>query len=124
MLEQALGPGVVHALGRTAELLSADADALDLWAAQCDPGTPDVAVEQLLVLPAAVRRRVLRAMALRAGAPASALNAGHVVALDALLTEWHGQGPVALPGALCGVRACGRLAVIPLAAVQSDVTLS
>lgn len=121
VLEKALGPGVVEALGRTADLLAADADALDLWAEQSDPGNADVAVDDLARLPDAVRRRVLRAMALRAGSPASAMTAGHVMALDSLVTDWHGQGPVALPGSLCGVRSCGRLTVVR-AAVADPLT--
>jgi tRNA(Ile)-lysidine synthase len=121
VLEKALGPGVVGALGRTADLLAADADALDLWAEQSDPGDVDIGVAELRALPPAIRRRILRAMALRVGAPPSALTAGHVMALDALVTDWHGQGPVALPGSLCGVRSCGRLTVVP-AAVADPLT--
>jgi tRNA(Ile)-lysidine synthetase-like protein len=55
----------------------------------------------------AVRLRALRLAALAAGA--GALRAEHVAALDALVTRWHGQGPVALPGGVVGHRACGRL---------------
>jgi tRNA(Ile)-lysidine synthase len=116
VLESALGPRVVEALGRTAEMLTADADALDRWAADCDPGDVEVDVVRLAALPVAVRRRVLRLMALRAGAPAGALSFAHLTSLDALVTNWHGQGPVPLPGALSGVRTCGRLAVRPASA--------
>jgi tRNA(Ile)-lysidine synthase len=118
VLEEALGPGVVEALGRTAALLTADADALDLWAEQSDPGNADASVDDLASLPPAVRGRVLRTMALRAGASASAMTAGHVMALDSLVTGWHGQGPVALPGSLCGVRSCGRLTIVPAAVAE------
>ena len=38
LLEEQLGPGVIDALGRTAGLLAADADALDDWAAAAGPG--------------------------------------------------------------------------------------
>jgi len=50
---------------------------------------------------------VLRAWADRAGA--DPLTAAHVAALDALLTDWHGQGPVDLPGGVRAVRASGKL---------------
>jgi len=30
-------------------------------------------------------------------------------ALDRLVTAWHGQGPVDLPGHIVGARTCGRL---------------
>src|SRR3954451_23834518 len=113
MLEGALGPGVTEALARSGALLGADADALELWAATADPGGVEVDLETLTDLPVAVRARVLRAMAIRAGATPSALTAGHVVAIEQLVTEWHGQGAVALPGHLDVVRRCGRLVVQP-----------
>jgi tRNA(Ile)-lysidine synthase len=112
-LVDTLGPGVVEALGRTAALLAADAEALDTWAARVDPGAADIAVDDLLALPLAVRSRVVRAMALRAGSPAGALGAAHVIAVESLLSDWHGQGPVGLPGGVVAVRSCGRLTVQP-----------
>jgi tRNA(Ile)-lysidine synthase len=60
----------------------------------------------------ALRRRALRAAAIRAGAPAGSVHRTHVLALDALLTDWHGQGPLDLPG-LRAVRAYGRLMLQP-----------
>jgi tRNA(Ile)-lysidine synthase len=105
-LEKALGPGVPEALARTAGLARADADALDGWAAtaydtaRAGPGV--LAVEALAELPSAVRSRVLRLAALAAGTPGTDLTAGHVAELDRLVTDWHGQGPLHLPG---GVRA-------------------
>lgn len=104
-LERALGPGVTESLARTADLLRADADALDEWAKTVD----SLVVADLLVLPAAVRARVLRAAAIAAGAPAGALAAVHIRALDRLVTNWHGQKPVSLPGGLVGTRECDRL---------------
>jgi tRNA(Ile)-lysidine synthase len=105
-MEKALGPGVAQALARTADLLRADADALDAWAVTAlaatapVPGRLDVAV--LAELPEGVRRRVLRRAALDAGAPGTDLTAAHVGEVDRLVTDWHGQGPLHLPG---GVRA-------------------
>lgn len=113
VLEETLGPGVTAALARTADLLRADADALDAIAADAHrqalavDGSLDVAV--LARLPTAVRTRVLRAAALAAGSPGGALSAVHVSALDTLVTDWHGQQAVALPGRLAGVRRSGRL---------------
>jgi tRNA(Ile)-lysidine synthase len=52
---------------------------------------------------------VLRLAALAAGAPASDLSAGHVEDLDRLVTDWHGQGPLQLPGGVAVTRACGTL---------------
>jgi tRNA(Ile)-lysidine synthase len=116
-LEKALGPGVPEALARTAGLARADADALDGWAAtaydtaRAGPGV--LAVEALAELPSAVRSRVLRLAALAAGTPGTDLTAGHVAELDRLVTDWHGQGPLHLPG---GVRAGRDRAMLHLSA--------
>ena len=59
----------------------------------------------LSALPAAIRARVLRDAAIMAGCPHGALTAGHVDRIDALVTAWHGQRWVDLPG---GVRARRR----------------
>ena len=48
-----------------------------------------------------------------AGSPAGALSRAHVLAVDALVTDWHGQGAVALPGGVAARRAYGRLALGP-----------
>ncbi len=104
-MEAALGPGVAESLARTAKLLRADADALDDWAKSVD----SLAVVDLVALPAAIRTRVLRRAAIAAGVPAGALTAGHVRDLDRLVTEWHGQRAVSLPGGLVGAREYDRL---------------
>jgi tRNA(Ile)-lysidine synthase len=69
-------------------------------------------VSALVVASTAVRRRTLRTAAIRAGAPAGSLHRTHVLALDALVTDWHGQGPLDLPG-LRATRAYGRLVLQP-----------
>ena len=46
----------------------------------------------------ALRTRVWRLLAVEAGSGAGQLTAAHVESLDALLTSWHGQGPLHLPG--------------------------
>src|SRR5450432_4737678 len=113
MLEEVLGPGIAAALARTASLARDDADALDLWAATEYGSIVDadssLDAAALAALPAAVRRRVLRLAALSAGCPVGGLGAAHLVAIDALVTDWHGQGPVSLPGGRCAVRRYGRL---------------
>jgi tRNA(Ile)-lysidine synthase len=105
-LEDALGPGVPEALARSAGMLRADADALDMWAAQITDAT-DVMV--LRELPAAIRTRVLRRAVIDAGAPAGALTAAHVSSVEGLVVDWHGQGAVSLPGGLEAHRSCDRL---------------
>ena len=104
-LEKALGPGVGQALARTAALLRADADALDAWAAtalaEAAPAPGGWTWGSWPRLPEGVRRRALRRALLDAGAPGTDLTAAHVAEVDRLVTGWHGQGPLHLPG---GVR--------------------
>lgn len=99
VLEAELGPGVAEALARSAELLRADADLLDVLAGQArervgrDGGLD---CEELAGLPTALRTRVLLAWLRDLGA--HDLTARHVAAVDALVTGWRGQGPVDVPG--------------------------
>ena len=101
MLEDELGPGVARTLARTADQLRADTSYLDAVAdaalaeAITDGG---LAVERLSRMDVAVRGRVLRLAALAAGSPPGELFHEHVVALDRLVTHWHGQKGVDLPG--------------------------
>ena len=122
-LEEALGPGIAEALARTAAQLAADCEALDDLAG-AEEGRiqgPDAAgdatggtlatldIEGLAGLAPAIRTRVLRQAALRAGCPGGSLTATHVAALDALVTGWHGQRGADLPGAVQVQRRYGRL---------------
>ena len=112
-LVDALGPGVVDNLARTARLLGADAEALDALAeralqeATAEDGA--LRVPPLLDLPAALRTRVLHAWARGLGVPGADLTHRHVAALDALVTAWRGQGPVWLPGGIAVERRTDRL---------------
>lgn len=107
-LDQVLGGGVVEALARTAELLRDDLAALDALTAPYADQT-EAEVVELAGLPTALRRRALRAMALRAGVPAGALNFDHLTRMETLITAWKGQGGVFLPGDLTFTRKSGRL---------------
>jgi tRNA(Ile)-lysidine synthase len=109
VLEDELGPGVAATLARTADQLRADMDLLDDQAEAAFARLADLPVVGLLAEPAPIRRRVLRLAALAAGCPASELFFEHVVAMDALLTDWHGQRWVDLPGHLRLLRRDGRL---------------
>ncbi len=116
VLETELGPGVAAALARTADALREDAATLTelterAWRdlAVSGDGTAGLPVEALGALVGGVRRRVLRRAALEAGSPPGELFRVHVLAMDALLTDWHGQRQVDLPGHLRLVRDDGRL---------------
>lgn len=112
-LERALGPGVAQALARTATQLREDADFLDALAddAVTALGPGPWAVEDLLALARPVRTRVWRRLVVAAGAPAGQVSTRHTDACDALLTRWHGQGPVSLPGPLTATRSDGRVSI-------------
>lgn len=116
VLEEQIGPGVAAALARTAEQLRADADLLDdlADAAYARLLRPDggIAAEALAAEPTALRRRVLRRLALEAGSPASELFHEHVVALDSLVLGWRGQKWIDLPGHRRGVRTDGVVRVV------------
>jgi len=131
LLEELLGPGVTEALARTADQLRADADVLDEIAAEravslqssqqpvaghrvtADIGLGEAAgyldAGELAALPAAIRTRLLRRAAMAAGSPPGSLTAGHVAELDALVTGWHGQRWIDLPGGIRCQRRYGRL---------------
>lgn len=113
LLEEDLGPGVAATLARTADQLREDADLLDdlAEAAYDRLVAPDrsFVAEEMAQQPAAVRRRALRLAALAAGCPAAELFREHVLALDALVTDWHGQRWIDLPGHVRGVRRDGRI---------------
>jgi tRNA(Ile)-lysidine synthase len=137
LLEDVLQGGVAEALSRTADLLRADVAALDEAARKLIAGNssvPSFALltpgEQLLAhgeqskgggglsvaalaqLPSALRTRVLRLWAHRAGA--APLSAERTAALDALVTDWHGQGPIELPGGIAVHRRSGTLEAYPI----------
>lgn len=101
-LEGDLGPGIAEALVRSADLLRDDADLLDDLAEQATPDDDPagVPVGALAELAPALRSRVWRRLLLRSGAPAGDLTASHAAACDRLVTDWHGQGPLHLPGDL------------------------
>jgi tRNA(Ile)-lysidine synthase len=108
-LEAALGPGVAEALARTAGQLRADAEVLEEISAERTDGDSPLSASSLAELPGAVRTRVLRSAALAAGCPAGALTAGHVARLEELVTGWHGQRWIDLPGGVRASRRAGQL---------------
>ena len=131
-LDAAAGGGLIAGLARSARLLRADAELLDSLAVEVaararvpvdfphavgptNPAAPaaidldrhGLDVQVLADAHPALRGRVLRRWAIELGAPPGALAATHVDALDALVTRWHGQGPVHLPGGIQVARSGG-----------------
>ncbi|OBK72649.1 tRNA lysidine(34) synthetase TilS [Mycobacterium sp. 1274761.0] len=96
LLEDVLGGGVAEALARTATALREDSDTLDELAqsALVACGGEGLLATQLAALPDAIRRRVIRGWLLAGGA--SDLTDKQIRAVDALVTDWRGQGGVAV----------------------------
>jgi tRNA(Ile)-lysidine synthase len=113
LLDDVLAGGVVPALARTAEQLQDDLDALDSIAARLldEAASPaGLALQPLVDQPVAIRNRVLKRWAESFGA--AALSAEHVRQLDRLVTDWHGQDGVDLPGGYRAIRRSGTLRLV------------
>jgi tRNA(Ile)-lysidine synthase len=103
VLERELGPGVADALARTAEQLREDAAALDAlaeeWVAEiAEHAEAGIAlpVAALAANPPALRQRVIRLAVEHEFATTP--TRVQTLAVARLVTDWHGQGAVALPG--------------------------
>jgi tRNA(Ile)-lysidine synthase len=147
LLEDVLQGGVAEALARTADLLRDDLDALDTLAAEvvrassrsgdltggqledaaevvrASSRSGDLTGGQLVVtsvaaLPRALRSRVLRSWVASLGV--APLTAERTDALDALITDWHGQGPIDLPGGVSVRRTSGRLEAHPATTRETE----
>ncbi|MEJ4098894.1 tRNA lysidine(34) synthetase TilS [Corynebacterium mastitidis] len=104
-LSEATGVGdPVAPLAQAADRAALDAEALDQWARRA--ATDSVA--DLARLPQAVRGRIVSAMILRAGAR---VTRAALDAVEALVMDWRGQGPVAVGAGLVVARADGKLTV-------------
>ncbi|HEU4947792.1 MAG TPA: tRNA lysidine(34) synthetase TilS [Kribbella sp.] len=120
VLEEALGPGVTEALARTAGLLRADADALDVLAADLAETAVRLEGDEVLcdigmleAEPLALRSRVLRQAALEAGCRPNDLTAAHVASVDVFVTDWRGQRWIDLPQGIRAVRRAGLIVLGP-----------
>lgn len=104
VLERELGPGVAEALARTAEQLREDDEALDglalEWAlelvSQTDDGAVALDLRGLAADPPALRQRIIRLVV--SAEFGVSLTRAHTLAVAELITDWHGQGPLSLPG--------------------------
>lgn len=125
LMTEILGPGIAQTLARTGELLHQDTQALELLSqellsAGALPNGPNrdarcVTLDWkiLAAAPRAVRTRSLRLAALEAGAPAGAVTYRHIVEIDRLVSDWHGQGPVYLPTGITAAREDNTLVFVP-----------
>ncbi|HEV7184510.1 MAG TPA: tRNA lysidine(34) synthetase TilS, partial [Leifsonia sp.] len=104
VLERELGPGVAEALARTADQLREDNEALDGlaldWAlelvSQTDEGAVALDVRGLAADPPALRQRIIRLVV--SAEFGVSLSRANTLAVAELITDWHGQKPLSLPG--------------------------
>lgn len=103
LLEQELGPGVAEALARTAEQLREDSDALDGFAdevaedvTELEEAGVSLGVAALAANPPALRQRLIRLVV--ASEFHVSLSRAQTLAIARLVTDWHGQKPLDLPG--------------------------
>lgn len=103
VLETELGPGIAEALARTAEQLREDGDALDAMVEEtieeiCEPAEAGIAVSvgALAANPAALRQRIIRHVV--DSEFGVSLSRAQTLAVARLVTDWHGQKPLDLPG--------------------------
>jgi tRNA(Ile)-lysidine synthase len=113
-LERAVGPGVTEALVRTADQLREDAAALDALAAELAPELAEhveaglaLPVDALAANPPALVHRLVRLAA--ESEFGVALSRAQTLEIARLVTDWHGQGAVHLPGRIRVERLDGRL---------------
>jgi len=102
-LERELGPGIAQALARTAVQLREDADALDALVLEvieeiCEPAVGGIAVSvgALAANPPALRHRIIRFVV--ESEFGVSLSRSQTLAAARLVTGWHGQKGVDLPG--------------------------
>ncbi|PJJ65593.1 tRNA(Ile)-lysidine synthase [Compostimonas suwonensis] len=103
MLERELGGGVAEALARTAEQLREDSDALDDMILEfveeiCEPAEAGIAVSvaALEANPPALRQRIIRYVV--ESEFGVSIDRGHTMQVARLVTDWHGQKALDLPG--------------------------
>jgi tRNA(Ile)-lysidine synthase len=106
-LEAEFGPGIAEALARTAAQLREDTEALDHFAeeqieelAEHAEAGISLGVKALAANPPALRQRIIR-LAVSAEFDVS-LSRAQTLEVARLVTDWHGQGPLDLPGITVG----------------------
>ena len=105
LLSELLGGDAVPALAATADRIAADqaliASLMDL--------APTTSCAELAEDAGPIRRRRLAAWLVGEGVP---VQGDQLDAVEALVVDWHGQGPVAVAGGRAVVRKGGRLAIL------------
>lgn len=105
-LSDLLGGDAVPALAATADRIAADRELIE----QLTDLTPTTDCAELLRDGAAVRNRRLAKWLLDNGVP---VQSDQLAAIGALVTDWHGQGPIPVAGGRAVARIDGQLRLTP-----------
>ena len=105
LLSELLGGDAVPALAATADRIAADQALI----ASLTDLAPTTSCAELKADAGPVRRRRLAAWLLGEGVP---LQGDQLDAVEALVVDWHGQGPVAVAGGRAVVREGGQLDIL------------
>jgi tRNA(Ile)-lysidine synthase len=123
LLERDLGPGIAEALARTADQLREDSEALDHFADELAEELTEhaeagisLSVNGLAANPSALRQRIIRLVV--AAEFGVSLSRAHTLEVARLVTDWHGQAAVDLPG--IRVKRLGHLLVFSAAPTHRE----
>ena len=105
LLSELLGGDAVPAIAATADRIAADQALI----ASLTDLAPTTSCAELAENAGPIRRRRLAAWLLEQGVP---VQGDQLDAVEALVVDWHGQGPVAVAGGRAVVREGGRLAIL------------
>lgn len=105
LLSELLGGDAVPALAVTADRIAADQALI----ASLTDLSPTTSCAELAEDAGPIRRRRLAAWLLEQGVP---VQGDQLDAVEALVVDWHGQGPVAVAGGRAVVREGGKLALV------------
>ena len=105
LLSELLGGDAVPAIAATADRIAADQALI----ASLTDLAPTTSCAELAEDAGPIRRRRLAAWLLEEGVP---VQGDQLDAVEALVVDWHGQGPVAVAGGRAVVRKGGRLAIL------------
>ena len=105
LLSELLGGDAVPALAATADRIAADQALI----ASLTDLSPTTSCAELAEDAGPIRRRRLAAWLLEQGVP---VQGDQLDAVEALVVDWHGQGPVAVAGGRAVVREGGKLALV------------
>lgn len=124
LLEEILQGGVAEALARTAaQLQDIEAALIDspktaLSSGRWTDGHGQLDAVALATEPRAIRARVIKRWAEANGT--APLTTVHLHAVDELVMNWRGQGPISLPGGVSAGRRSGKLSLQPASPVWTD----